>query len=208
VPSQKGTTSPNPKAAASPGSAIKKEGAIQWLVQQYAEGQPAATAGRLSAKRGHGGLMFADLRDASGKIQICVKEDQVGPAAFTEFGTLGLGDVLGVTGTFFKTKTGEVTVQVAAFTVLATARRTLPEKWHGLKDVEVRYRKRYLDLIANEPVRRVFLQRARLLSSLRATLDREGFIEVETPMMHAIPGGAAGEPFVTHHKALGIDTIF
>jgi lysyl-tRNA synthetase class 2 len=118
---------------------------------------------------------------------------------------LDLGDILGVSGSLFKTKTGEITIQVERLTLLSKALRPLPEKWHGLKDVEIRYRQRYLDLIANEPVRQVFLQRSRLLGSLRATLERRGFLEVETPMMHPIPGGAAGEPFVTHHGVLDAD---
>ena len=178
---------------------------IAELVAQCAEGGRVSTAGRLSAKRGHGGLVFADLRDGSGKIQLCVKQDAVGAETFALFDALDLGDVIGVTGTLFKTKTGEVTVRTGTVTLLAKALRPLPEKWHGLKDVEIRYRQRELDLIANEPVRRVFTQRARLLTSLRRTLDGLGFLEVETPMMHAIPGGAAGEPFVTHHKALDVE---
>jgi lysyl-tRNA synthetase class 2 len=187
------------------GGAFPKAVPLQQLVAGYQEGQPATTAGRLTAKRGHGGLTFADLRDATGKVQICLKEEKVGEAAYRLFGELDLGDILGVSGGLFKTKTGEVTVQVEQLTLLAKALRPLPEKWHGLKDVEVRYRQRYLDLIANEPVRRVFLQRSRLVTSLRASLEQQGFLEVETPMMHAIPGGAAGEPFKTHHKVLDTD---
>ena len=187
------------------GGAFPKSEPIQALVSGYAEGRSVTTAGRLSAKRSHGGLTFADLRDASGKIQICLKQEQVGESAYQLFDSLDLGDVVGVSGALFKTKTGEVTVQVAQVTLLAKSLRPLPEKWHGLKDVEIRYRQRYLDLIANEPVRQVFLQRSRLLSSLRGTLERRGFLEVETPMMHPIPGGAAGEPFVTHHHALDVD---
>ncbi len=187
------------------GSRFPKSTPIQQLVADYAEGQPASTAGRLTAKRGHGGLTFGDLKDFSGKIQVCVRHDRVGEPAYQLFQALDLGDVLGVEGTLFKTKTGEVTVLVDRLTVLAKALRPLPEKWHGLKDVETRYRQRYLDLIANEPVRRVFLQRSRLLASLRTTLERQGFVEVETPMMHAVAGGAAGEPFVTHHQALDMD---
>jgi len=187
------------------GGLFPKDEPIQSLVAGYAEGHSVSTAGRLSAKRGHGGLTFADLRDYSGKIQICVKQERVGDQAYQLFDSFDLGDILGVSGTLFQTKTGEVTVQADQLTLLAKALRPLPEKWHGLKDVEVRYRQRYLDLIANEPVRQVFVWRSRLLSSLRQTLERQGFLEVETPMMHAIPGGAAGEPFVTHHNALDAD---
>ena len=180
---------------------------IRELVQSFTTDTRAdvSTAGRLSAKRGHGGLIFGDLRDATGKIQISMKRDVIGEDAWSDIEDFDLGDILGVTGPLFKTKTGEVTIAVDSVTLLAKALQPPPEKWHGLKDVEVRYRKRYLDLIANEPVRKVFEQRARLLASLRRTLDAGGFLEVETPMMHAIPGGAAGEPFVTHHKVLDAD---
>lgn len=181
---------------------FEKAASIDALIKGYTEGQSVSTAGRLNAKRGHGGLVFADLRDASGKIQMCVKQDAVGDETFALFSTLDLGDIIGATGTLFTTKTGEVTVQTKTITLLAKALRPLPEKWHGLKDVELRYRKRYLDLIANESTRMIFQQRSRLLTSLRRTLEEEGFLEVETPMMHVIPGGAAGEPFVTHHKVL------
>ena len=184
---------------------FEKTASIDALIKGYVEGQSVSTAGRLSAKRGHGGLVFADLRDASGKVQICVKQDAVGDEAFALFNTLDLGDIIGVTGSLFTTKTGEVTIQTKTMTLLAKALRPLPEKWHGLKDVELRYRKRYLDLIANESTRMIFQQRSRLLTSLRRTLEEEGFLEVETPMMHVIPGGAAGEPFVTHHKVLDTD---
>lgn len=184
------------------GARFPKREPIQTLVSGYAEHQQVSTAGRLSAKRGHGGLTFADLRDASGKIQLCLKQEHIGAPAYQFFEALDLGDLIGVSGSLFKTKTGEVTIQVDQVTLLAKALRPLPEKWHGLKDVEIRYRRRYLDLIANESVRRVFQQRSRLLATLRGTLEQHGFLEVETPMMHAIPGGAAGEPFVTHHQAL------
>ncbi len=187
------------------GARFPKTEPIQSLASAFAEGKAVTTAGRLVAKRGHGGLTFADVRDASGKIQICLKQERVGDAAYTLFGGLDLGDIVGVEGALFKTKTGEVTVQVERLTLLAKALRPLPEKWHGLKDVEIRYRQRYLDLIANEPVRQVFVKRSRLLQSLRATLDQRGFLEVETPMMHPLAGGAAGEPFRTHHEALDTD---
>ncbi|MBI3010254.1 MAG: lysine--tRNA ligase [Candidatus Omnitrophica bacterium] len=184
-----------------------KRESIQALVGQYAQGstQAVSTAGRLSAKRGHGGLIFADLRDASGKIQICVKQDKVGDSVFRLFSDCDIGDILGVCGKLFQTKSKEVTIEVSSLKLLSKSLHPFPEKWHGLKDVEVRYRKRYIDLIANEPVRQVFMARSRLLTSIRQTLDRQGFLEVETPMMHPVPGGAAGEPFMTHHKALDMD---
>ena len=157
-----------PTSQALPGS-FPKSCAIEALVREEVLGQSVQTAGRLIAKRGHGGLVFADLRDASGKIQVCLKRDQVGPKNWAVFDTLTLGDILGVTGTLFKTKSREVTIQVEQVSLLAKALRPLPEKWHGLKDVEIRYRQRYLDLIANEPVRRVFAQRSRVVTSLRST---------------------------------------
>lgn len=187
------------------GGAFARSGSLQALVEQYAEGRAVAAAGRVVGKRSHGALTFADLRDASGKLQICLKQDHVGEEVYRLFDTLDLGDIVGASGTLFKTKTGEVTVQVTTVTVLAKALRPLPEKWHGLKDVEIRYRRRFLDLIANPSVREVFRRRGHLLSTLRQTLERHGFLEVETPMLHPIPGGAAGEPFVTHHQALDLD---
>jgi len=187
------------------GGKFPKTRSIQSLVEQYQDGELVTTAGRLTAKRTHGAITFADLRDSSGKIQLCFRQEQLGSKTYQLFDMIDLGDWLGVEGRFFKTKTGEVTVEVERFVLLAKSLRPLPEKWHGLRDVEIRYRKRYLDLLANEPVRRAFEQRARLLESLRATLTRHGYLEVETPMMHPIPGGAVGEPFVTHHKALGTE---
>ncbi len=184
------------------GERFPKTEPIQALAASFQEGRAVTTAGRLAATRGHGGLTFADLRDASGKIQICLRKERLGEEAYAFCEALDLGDIVGVSGALFKTKTGEVTVEVERLTLLAKALRPPPEKWHGLKDVEIRYRQRYLDLIANEPVRQVFLQRSRLLSSLRETLARHGFLEVETPLMHPIPGGAAGQPFVTRHEAL------
>lgn len=179
---------------------------IRQLLANYQEGKAVQTAGRLSACRSHGALTFADVRDATGKIQICLRREALGAETYDRFrAAFDLGDHLGVEGTLLKTKTGEITIAVRQVQLLAKSLRPLPEKWHGLRDVEIRYRKRYLDLLANDPVRRVFEQRARLLESLRATLTRRNFLEVETPMMHPIPGGAAGEPFVTRHAALGME---
>ena len=124
------------------GGAFPKRHPLGWWLDHYREGEKIDTAGRLSAKRGHGGLMFADLRDASGKIQLCVKQDLIGDQPFSFFNTLDIGDIVGVSGELFKTKTGEVTIRVSAVTLLAKSLRPLPEKWHGLKDVEIRYRKR------------------------------------------------------------------
>ena len=187
------------------GGKFPKAEPIHSLVARYHENLAVATAGRLSAKRSHGAITFADLRDSTGKIQLCFRQERLGEATYQLCDMTDLGDWLGVEGTLFKTRTGEVTIQVERFAMLAKSLRPMPEKWHGLKDVEIRYRQRYVDLMVNEPVRRVFEQRARLVESLRRTLTGHGYLEVETPMMHAIPGGAAGAPFITHHQALGVD---
>ena len=187
------------------GGEFSKSTSIRQLVERYQEGEAAMTAGRLMSIRGHGGITFADMRDASGKVQVCFRQEQLGEQTYRLLELLDLGDWLGVEGTFFTTRTGEITIKVDRFTVLSKSLEPLPEKWHGLKDVEIRYRRRYVDLIVNEPVRRVFEQRAKLLENLRSTLAKHGYLEVETPMMHAIAGGAAGEPFVTQHKALGME---
>lgn len=186
------------------GGHFPKPQPIAATVAQFQDGARVVTAGRLTASRAHGALTFADLRDGSGKIQLCLRQERLGEA-YALFGLLDLGDWLGVEGALFRTKTGEVTIQIERFVPLAKSLRPLPEKWHGLKDVEIRYRQRYLDLIANEPVRNVFEQRAQLIENLRATLRAKQFLEVDTPMMHLLPGGAAGEPFVTHHEALDMD---
>ncbi len=167
----------------------------------FQEGASAFVCGRITAKRAHGKVIFADLRDATGKIQVYVKADVIGAEAFDGFADLDMADFIAAKGELFKTHTGEITLKLAAYALLAKTLRPLPEKWHGLKDVEIRYRQRYLDLLANEQVRQVFGKRAAIVRGMRACLDAKGFLEVETPMMHTIPGGAAGRPFVTHHNA-------
>src|SRR5262245_32482132 len=158
-------------------------------------------AGRVMALRHHGKTCFAHLQDQSGRIQLYARADALGPAyaAFTE---LDVGDFIGVTGDLFRTRTGELTVAVRQFEFLAKSLRPLPEKWHGLKDVETRYRRRYVDLAVNPQVREPFVLRSRLVRALRDFFDTRGFLEVETPMMQPIPGGAAARPFKTHHNAL------
>jgi lysyl-tRNA synthetase, class II len=172
---------------------------------EFLEGKKVAVSGRMTAKRGHGKAMFGDLRDSTGKIQLYMRADVLGPDKFALLDNVETGDFISVNGELFKTHTGEPTVKVEDFTVLAKALRPLPEKWHGLKDIELRYRQRYLDLIANEESRAVFLMRARAVRSLRRTLDESGFLEVETPMMHDIAGGAAGRPFKTFHNEYGME---
>ena len=148
---------------------------------------------------------FAHLQGGGGRIQIYVKKDVVGEKGFELFHLLDLGDSVGVRGHLFRTRTNELSIYVEELFLLSKALLPLPEKWHGLSDVELRYRQRYLDLIANEASRKVFTTRARIIQELRKFFDARGYIEVETPMMHPIPGGAAARPFVTHHNTLDMD---
>jgi lysyl-tRNA synthetase class 2 len=161
-----------------------------------------SVAGRLMSKRPHGKAAFGHLRDRGGDIQVYFKLDDLGAAAFKLLEDIDVGDILGVQGTVFKTRTGEITVHARAFTLLAKAIRPLPEKWHGLKDKETRYRRRYVDLFANLEVREVFVKRAAAIASMREYLNSKDFVEVETPVLQPIYGGAAACPFVTQHNAL------
>jgi lysyl-tRNA synthetase class 2 len=164
------------------------------------------TAGRLRAFRGHGGLAFATLEDGGGKFQIALRRDAFGEKDFDLWtADLDVGDFIGVEGTLFATKRGEKTLDVKKITLLAKALLPLPEKWHGLTDTEVRYRKRYLDLLANPEVREIFAKRTLVVKTIRDFLDNEGFAEVETPILQPLAGGAAAKPFVTHHNALNFD---
>ncbi len=166
---------------------------------------PVQVAGRLMVKRLHGGSAFADLQDGAGRIQIFASRDILGPEAFERFADLDPGDVIGVKGPMFRTRRGEPTVEVHSFQLLTKALRPLPEKWHGLKDIEIRYRQRYVDLIANPEVREVFRARTKIITSMRALLDEREFIEVETPMLQEVPGGGHARPFLTHHNSLDRD---
>ncbi|RDV82536.1 lysine--tRNA ligase [Ammonifex thiophilus] len=166
------------------------------------EGREVSLAGRIMARRSHGKVTFADLQDFSGRIQIMVRQDAVGSEAYEIFKKLDLGDIIGVKGSVFKTRTGEITIAVARFELLAKSLRPLPEKWHGLRDVDLRYRQRYLDLIVNPEVKRIFILRSQIIRAIRRFLDERGFLEVETPMMQPLPGGAAARPFITYHNAL------
>ncbi len=162
-------------------------------------------AGRISTMRPHGKTAFLDIKDWTGKIQAYIKLDKVGPEKFETFKLLDLGDIVGVEGVLFKTRTGEITIYADDFTVLTKSLLTPPEKWHGLKDVELRHRQRYVDLFTNPEVMETFLKRIKIMKHIRRFLDDRGFVEVETPMMQSIPGGAVARPFITHHNALDID---
>jgi lysyl-tRNA synthetase class 2 len=164
-----------------------------------------ALAGRLMVKRLHGGSAFADLQDGAGRIQLFASRDILGPEAFELFSGLDPGDVIGVKGPMFRTRRGEPTVEVQSVHLLTKALRPLPEKWHGLKDIEIRYRQRYVDLIANPEVREVFRARTRIITGLRSLLDERGFVEVETPVLQEVPGGGHARPFLTHHNSLDRD---
>ena len=187
------------------GSAFASSGSIAEVREKFAEGETLRAAGRITAHRDMGKSHFLDLRDASGRTQIYVQAKELGPEAMKIFGLLDLGDFIGVEGTCFLTKTGEPTLKVHRFELLAKALRPLPEKWHGLTDVEARYRQRYLDLVTNERAREVFAKRIGIVRETRRFMEARGFLEVETPMLQTVAGGAAAEPFRTHHKALGID---
>lgn len=159
-------------------------------------------AGRIMQKRGMGKAGFAHIQDITGKIQIYVRADAVGETKYRAFDILDIGDIVGVQGTVFKTKTGELTVKANEVEVMSKSLLPLPEKYHGLKDVELRYRQRYVDLIMNPEVQQTFITRSRIIQSMRRYLDSRGYLEVETPTLHSIAGGAAARPFITHHNAL------
>lgn len=171
-----------------------------------ASNETVTIAGRLRAKRGHGGILFGELQDESGKIQIAFKKDVLGTQPFSFFDEISdVGDFFEIHGTLFTTKLGEQTILVSEYKILTKTMEPLPEKWHGLDDVEIRYRRRYLDLIANEQVRALFKTRSAIVRAIRNFFDERGFMEVETPILQPLAGGAAAEPFVTHHNALDID---
>jgi lysyl-tRNA synthetase class 2 len=162
-------------------------------------------AGRVVALRGHGKTAFAHLSDGASRLQIYMREDTVDPPGFEIYKQLDLGDFIGVAGPMFRTRTGELTVKVEQLTFLAKSLLPLPEKWHGLTDIETRYRQRYLDLVANVEVREVFVTRSKLIRAMRSFFDEHGYVEVETPMLQPIAGGAVARPFKTFHNTLGID---
>ena len=188
------------------GQKFNKTCSIKDLLASFKENQNVVLAGRLMAKRKHGKVVFADLRDQSNRLQLYIrKDDPLSAEEFELFNKLDIGDIIGVEGETFKTHTGEATLKVARFTLLSKSLRPLPEKWHGLKDIQTRYRQRYVDLIANPEVKEIFILRSKIVASIRDFLNQRGFLEVETPMMHIIPGGAAGRPFETHHNEYDMD---
>jgi lysyl-tRNA synthetase class 2 len=169
------------------------------------EDQPACLAGRITAFRVMGKSIFADIKDSSGKMQIYVQKNQLGEEEFKRFKKLDIGDIIGIKGNLFITKMGELTTKVIEYRLLSKSMRPLPEKWHGLTDIEQRYRQRYLDLIVNDQTRETFKQRFAIIREIRKYLEGKGFVEVETPMLQPIAGGAAANPFKTHYEALKSD---
>src|SRR3954463_1487052 len=187
------------------GHAFETSGTIGEVRVKFAEGTTLRAAGRITAHRDMGKSHFVDLRDSTGRIQVYIHAKEVGPEIIESFKLVDLGDFIGVEGDCFLTKTGEPTLKVHKLELLSKALRPLPEKWHGLQDVEARYRQRYLDLATNDHSRGVFEKRITIVREIRRFMEGKGFLEVETPMLQAVAGGAAAEPFRTHHKALGLD---
>jgi lysyl-tRNA synthetase class 2 len=169
------------------------------------EGTNVSIAGRIMSKRDMGKAGFCDIQDRDGKIQVYVKLDNVGPETFEDFKKYDIGDIIGVKGTVFKTHKGEISVKAENMMLLAKSLQPLPEKWHGLKDIDLRYRQRYVDLVINPDVKNTFITRSKIIKAIRSFLDKRGFLEVETPILSTVQGGASARPFVTHHNTLDMD---
>jgi len=184
---------------------INAEHGGQGMEELEALGKQVRIAGRVMTLRGHGKASFATLSDGEARLQVYVRQDDVGEAAYRMLDLVDLGDYVGVAGTVMRTRKGELSVQAKELIFLSKALLPPPEKWHGLADVEARYRQRYVDLMANPEVRQTFVARSAMVSQIRRFLDERGYIEVETPMMQPVPGGAVARPFTTHHNALGMD---
>lgn len=189
------------------GARFERDCSAQQIVDdfEFMEGQKVKLAGRIMSKRRHGKAGFANLQDLSGDIQLYFRKDDVGEDRYELFKKLDIGDILGIEGVAFRTQKGEISVHVENFTYLSKALSPLPEKWHGLKDIEMRYRQRYVDLIVNPEVRAVFIKRSQIIKEIRKYMDEKGFLEVETPMMQPIPGGATARPFITYHNSLDMN---
>ncbi len=177
----------------------------KYRLGEYMEGQEVELAGRITAHREMGKSIFIDIKDQSGRIQIYAQKNALGDEHWHTFTHLDLGDFIGVNGTMFTTKTGEISVKLVSFVILGKALRPMPEKWHGVVDTEIRYRQRYLDLMSNDDVKKVFLQRSEIIREIRNFFHGRGYVEVETPILQGIPGGAAAQPFKTFHNALGCE---
>jgi len=175
------------------------------LFERGEKAENISLAGRIMARRSMGKMTFADIRDGSGKIQLCFRYDILGEQNFRLLDEIDIGDIVGAEGKLFRTKAGEITLEVSRFTMLCKSLRPLPEKWHGLVDVEKRYRQRHLDLISNEETRNMFMSRSKIITAIRNFLDSRGFVEVETPVLQPEAGGAAATPFTTHYQALDSD---
>lgn len=169
------------------------------------EGKEVSLAGRIMSKRGQGKVSFSDIQDSKGRVQLFIKKDNIGEEDYELFKTYDIGDIIGIKGEVFKTKTGEVSIRVSKITLLTKSLQILPEKFHGLKDPDLRYRQRYVDLIMNPEVKENFLQRTKVIKAIRSFLDERGYLEVETPILTTVAGGAAAKPFLTHHNTLDID---
>ena len=184
---------------------VREQFADQTKEQLEEHLQEVIIAGRIMTKRGKGKAGFAHIQDLGGQIQIYVRQDHVGEEAYELFKQADLGDIVGIRGNVFRTQVGELSVKAEEFTFLTKALRPMPEKFHGLQDVEQRYRQRYLDLMTNEDSKKTFIARSKIIRSIRNYLDNAGYLEVETPMLHTIAGGAAARPFITHHNALDME---
>lgn len=187
------------------GAAFPVDGSVGEVAEAFVEGNTVRLAGRITAHRNMGKSQFLDLSDFSGRMQVYLNGKELGEESFAIFKQLDIGDFMGVEGHYFVTKTGEPTVHATSFSVLSKSLRPMPDKWHGVADAEIKYRQRYLDLIANPSSRAIFAKRIRIVREIRNFLENRGFLEVETPMMQAVPGGAAATPFQTHHNALNMD---
>jgi lysyl-tRNA synthetase class 2 len=197
------------KAGADPFQIVKYDVThhTEEIISQFEkyENQKVSIAGRLMSKRGMGKSTFCDLQDRDGRIQLYVRINDLGEEAYESFKKLDIGDIIGVEGVVFKTRMGEISIHVERYTLLSKSLRPLPEKFHGLKDPDMRYRQRYLDLIMNPEVKNTFITRSRIIAAIRRYLDAKGFLEVDTPILNTIQGGAAARPFITHHNTLDMD---